>query len=306
MYERFTDNALKVMELANQEAHRFNHEYIETEHILLGLVKPGWRPPVATAIRVLHYCHVDPYKLRLEVEKLVQSGPDDMVTTGRLPQTPRAKKVIEYSMEEARNLNHNYVGTEHILLGLLREQEGVAAQVLMNLGLTLEKVCEEVWLINLSLKLKEVREKARLARERDAEPTIEKEIVQGLESFADILEAEAMLEQRDNKIAELRVIIQFVCDKSNNTGNLPQGAYAYMWASDWKEFKKRAEAALKEKPVAKPPRKHKRLHRILRLLRPLLVEESLGTSSAKRYEEHIRYEIEQLQIKLYEAKAETP
>jgi ATPases with chaperone activity, ATP-binding subunit len=79
----------------------------------------------------------------MEVEKLVQSGPD-MVTMGKLPQTPRAKKVIEYSMEEARNLNHNYVGTEHILLGLLREQEGVAAQVLMNLGLKLEDVREEV------------------------------------------------------------------------------------------------------------------------------------------------------------------
>ena len=86
---------------------------------------------------------VDLRKIRLEVEKLVQSGPD-MVTMGKLPQTPRAKKVIEYSMEEARHLNHNYVGTEHILLGLLREQEGVAAQVLMNLGLKLEEVREEV------------------------------------------------------------------------------------------------------------------------------------------------------------------
>ena len=86
---------------------------------------------------------VDLRKIRLEVEKLVQSGPE-MVTMGKLPQTPRAKKVIEYSMEEARNLNHNYVGTEHILLGLLREQEGVAAQVLMNLGLKLEEVREEV------------------------------------------------------------------------------------------------------------------------------------------------------------------
>src|SRR5439155_8734573 len=82
-------------------------------------------------------------KIRLEVEKIVQSGPD-MVTMGKLPQTPRAKKVIEYSIEEARNLNHNYVGTEHLLLGLLREQEGVAAQVLMNLGLKLEDVREEV------------------------------------------------------------------------------------------------------------------------------------------------------------------
>src|SRR5207248_118510 len=81
--------------------------------------------------------------IRLEVEKIVQAGPD-MVTMGKLPQTPRAKKVIEYSIEEARQLNHNYVGTEHLLLGLLREQEGVAAQVLMNLGLKLEDVRREV------------------------------------------------------------------------------------------------------------------------------------------------------------------
>jgi ATP-dependent Clp protease ATP-binding subunit ClpC len=139
MYERFTDRARKVMQLANQEAQRFNHEYIGTEHILLGLIKEG----SGVAANVLKNLDVDLRKIRLEVEKLVQSGPD-MVTMGKLPQTPRAKKVIEYAMEEARNLNHNYVGTEHILLGLLREQEGVAAQVLMNLGLKLEDVREEV------------------------------------------------------------------------------------------------------------------------------------------------------------------
>ncbi|HEY2759248.1 MAG TPA: Clp protease N-terminal domain-containing protein, partial [Pirellulales bacterium] len=139
MYERFTDRARKVMQLANQEAQRFNHEYIGTEHVLLGLIKEG----SGVAANVLKNLDIDLRKIRLEVEKLVQSGPD-MVTMGKLPQTPRAKKVIEYAMEEARNLNHNYVGTEHILLGLLREQEGVAAQVLMNLGLKLEDVREEV------------------------------------------------------------------------------------------------------------------------------------------------------------------
>ena len=139
MYERFTDRARKVMQLANQEAQRFNHEYIGTEHMLLGLVKEG----TGVAANVLKNLEVDLRKIRLEVEKLVQSGPE-MITMGKLPQTPRAKKVIEYSMEEARNLNHNFVGTEHILLGLLREQEGVAAQVLMNLGLKLEEVREEV------------------------------------------------------------------------------------------------------------------------------------------------------------------
>ncbi|MHC4226469.1 MAG: ATP-dependent Clp protease ATP-binding subunit [Planctomycetota bacterium] len=139
MFERFTDRARKVMALANQEAQRFNHEYIGTEHILLGLVKEG----SGVGATVLKNLDVDIKKLRLEVEKLVKSGPD-MVTMGKLPQTPRAKKVIEYAIEEARSLNHNYVGTEHILLGLLRESEGIAAQVLMNLGLKLEDVRQEV------------------------------------------------------------------------------------------------------------------------------------------------------------------
>jgi len=127
------------MALANQEAQRFNTEYIGTEHILLGLVKEG----SGVGANVLKNLGVDLHKVRIEVEKLVKAGPD-MVTMGRLPQTPRAKKVIEYAIEEARNLNHNYVGTEHLLLGLLREHEGVAAQVLMNLGLKLEEVREEV------------------------------------------------------------------------------------------------------------------------------------------------------------------
>jgi ATP-dependent Clp protease ATP-binding subunit ClpC len=139
MFERFTDRARKVMALANQEAQRFNHEYIGTEHILLGLVKEG----SGVGANVLKNLDVDLRKVRVEVEKLVKSGPE-MVTMGKLPQTPRAKKVIEYAIEEARNLNHNYVGTEHLLLGLLREHDGVAAQVLMNLGLKLEEVREEV------------------------------------------------------------------------------------------------------------------------------------------------------------------
>ncbi|HXG09182.1 MAG TPA: Clp protease N-terminal domain-containing protein [Gemmataceae bacterium] len=139
MYERFTDRARKVMQLANQEAQRLNHEYIGTEHILLGLIKEG----SGVAANVLKNLDIDLRKIRLEVEKIIQSGPDT-VTMGKLPQTPRAKKVIEYAIEEARNLNHNYVGTEHLLLGLLREQEGVAAQVLMDLGLVLKDVREEV------------------------------------------------------------------------------------------------------------------------------------------------------------------
>lgn len=139
MYERFTDRSRKVMQLANQEAQRFNHEYIGTEHVLLGLIKEG----SGVAATVLNNLGIDLRKIRLEVEKIVQSGPD-MVNMGKLPQTPRTKKVIEYAMDEARKLNHNYVGTEHILLGLLREEEGVGCQVLKNFGLDTQKIQEEV------------------------------------------------------------------------------------------------------------------------------------------------------------------
>jgi hypothetical protein len=139
MYERFTDRARKVMQFANEEAKRFKHEYIGTEHILLGLVKEG----AGIAANVLRNLDIDLSKLRREVEKIIMAGPD-MVTMGKLPQTPRAKKVIEYSLEEALNLGHNYVGTEHLLLGLAREQEGVASQVLMNVGVRLDDLREEV------------------------------------------------------------------------------------------------------------------------------------------------------------------
>jgi len=138
-YDRFTDRARKVMAYGRQEAQRFNHDYIGTEHILLGLIKEG----SGVAANVLRNLDVDIKKIRLEVEKMVQSSPD-VVTKGQLPFTPRAKKVLEFALEEARSLGHNYIGTEHILLGLLRENEGVAAHVLMNLGLKLEEVRDEV------------------------------------------------------------------------------------------------------------------------------------------------------------------
>lgn len=117
-YSRFTDRARKVMQLANQEAQRFNHECIGTEHILLGLVKEG----TGVAANVLKNLDIDPRKIRLEVEKLVQVGPD-MVTMGRLPHTPNAKRALEYAVEEAHALNHSYVGSEHILLGLMRKKK---------------------------------------------------------------------------------------------------------------------------------------------------------------------------------------
>jgi len=122
MYERFTDRARKVMNLANQEAKQLRHEYIGTEHILLGLAAEG----SGVGANVLRSLDLEPNKLRLEIEKIVLPGPQ-AVTANELPLTPRSKKVVEYSLDEARNLDHMYVGTEHLLLGLLQEQEGVAA-----------------------------------------------------------------------------------------------------------------------------------------------------------------------------------
>ncbi len=139
MFNRFTERARKVIILAKEETKRFNHDYIGTEHILLGLIREG--EGVASAILQNMGLSLD--KIRLEIEKLVQPGPATVIS-GDIPFTPRAKRVIELSMEEARSLGHNYIGTEHLLLGLLREGEGVAAQVLLSLGLDLNKVRNEV------------------------------------------------------------------------------------------------------------------------------------------------------------------
>lgn len=139
MYERFTDRSRKIMQLASQEAQRFNHEYIGTEHVLLGLVKEG----TGVAANVLKNLGVDLRKIRLEVERIIQAGPD-MVANGKLPITPSMRKALDYAIEEAENLSHNYVGTEHLLLGVLREETGVACNVLKNLGLRPSVVREEV------------------------------------------------------------------------------------------------------------------------------------------------------------------
>jgi hypothetical protein len=139
MYQRYTDRARQVMRLADGEAKRFNHEYIGTEHILLGLVKEG----SGVAANVLKNLQVDLRRIRMEVEKIVQSGPNT-VTSKKLPLTPRSKKVIELAISEAEKLDHKYIGTEHLLLGLVREAEGVAAQVLMNLGLNRDTIRYEV------------------------------------------------------------------------------------------------------------------------------------------------------------------
>jgi ATP-dependent Clp protease ATP-binding subunit ClpC len=139
MFDRFTERARKVMGFARREAQRFHHEYIGTEHILLGLIQEGQ----GVAANVLKSMAIDLEKIRREVEKIVKSGPA-MEPSVQIPFTPRAKKVVELALEEAGNLGHNYIGTEHLLLALLREQEGIAAHVLMALGVRLDEVREEV------------------------------------------------------------------------------------------------------------------------------------------------------------------
>jgi len=139
MFNRFTERARKVILLAKEEAKRFNHDYIGTEHILLGLIREG----EGVAAAVLASLGLDLEKVRTEIENLIQPGPAAKIPAD-IPFTPKAKKAIELAMDEARNLGHNYIGTEHLLLGLIREEEGLASQVLLNLGLDLEKVREEI------------------------------------------------------------------------------------------------------------------------------------------------------------------
>ena len=136
-FEKFTERARKVLTLAQEEAQRFNHNYIGTEHILLGLVREG----DGVAAKVLANLGVELDKVRSAVEFIIGRG--ERTVRGEIGLTPRAKRVIELAVDEARRLGHNYIGTEHLLLGLLREGEGVAAGVLESLGVSLEKVREE-------------------------------------------------------------------------------------------------------------------------------------------------------------------
>ncbi len=250
MFERFTDRARKVMALANQEAQRFNHEYIGTEHILLGLVKEG----SGVGATVLKNLDVDIKKLRLEIEKLVKSGPD-MVTMGKLPQTPRAKKVVEYAIEEARALNHNYVGTEHILLGLLRESEGIAAQVLMNLGLKLEEVRQEVLNLlgagvddtptNLGMKMGSGSTRSKTKSKTPALDSFGRDLTQ--------LAIEGELDPVIGRAREIERLIQILCRRTKNNpvllGEPGVGKTAIVEGLSQKIINKEIPELLKDKRV---------------------------------------------------------
>ena len=138
MFERFTDRARRAVVLAQEEARALNHNYIGTEHILLGLLR-GEEGVAATALQTLG---VSLGATRRRVEEIIGEGRE--TTPGHIPFTPRAKKVLELSLREALQLGHNYIGTEHLLLGLIREDEGVAAQVLKELGADLDRVRQTV------------------------------------------------------------------------------------------------------------------------------------------------------------------
>jgi hypothetical protein len=135
----FTPRAQQVLGLARKEAGRFNHNFVGTEHVLLGLIKLGQ----GVAVNVLQKMGLDLETVRMEVEKQVGTGPDQKLI-GNIPYTPRVKKVLALASKEAKALNHTYVGTEHILLGLLREGDGVAARVLRNLDVNIEQIRQEI------------------------------------------------------------------------------------------------------------------------------------------------------------------
>src|SRR5213075_1474216 len=137
-FDKFTERARRVLTLAQEEAQRFNHNYIGTEHILLGLVREG----DGVAARVLNNLGAELHKVRSAVEFIIGRG--DRMVMGEIGLTPRGKRVIELAVDEARRLDHHYIGAEHLLLGLIREGEGIAAGVLESLGVSLEKVRDEV------------------------------------------------------------------------------------------------------------------------------------------------------------------
>ena len=160
-FDKFTDRARKVLTLAQDEAQRFNHNYIGTEHLLLGLVREG----EGVAARVLENMNVELAKVRTAVEFIIGRG--DRPVVGEVGLTPRAKRVIELAIDEARRLGHNYIGTEHLLLGLVREGEGIAAGVLESLGVNLDKVRHEVIrVLSQSRRSGRRRRRSELARPR--------------------------------------------------------------------------------------------------------------------------------------------
>ena len=165
MFKRFTDRARRVVVLAQEEARMLNHNYVGTEHILLGLIHEG----EGVAAKALESLGISLEAVRAQVEEIIGQG--QQIPSGHIPFTPRAKKVMELSLREALQLGHDYIGTEHILLGLIREGDGVAAQVLIRLGADLERVRQQV--IVLLYQSKEPRLARRQAEEGAPWPEVQ-------------------------------------------------------------------------------------------------------------------------------------
>ncbi|MBN1808272.1 MAG: ATP-dependent Clp protease ATP-binding subunit [Planctomycetes bacterium] len=210
MFNKMTIRAKRAMSMARREAERLHHDYIGPEHILLGIIKEG----TGVAANVLENLNVSLEKVRLEVEKLVEKG-EGMVTMGQKPLTPRAKRVVEHASEEARSLQHNYIGTEHLLLGILGEHDSVAAQVLLNMDLSPDLVRSEVLdLLGASF----AQEQAQPVTEQpDAKPA-ESE-TPALDSFGrDLtqLATEGALDPLIGRESQVERVLQILCRRTKN------------------------------------------------------------------------------------------
>ncbi|MFH1708553.1 MAG: ATP-dependent Clp protease ATP-binding subunit [Planctomycetota bacterium] len=206
MFDRFTERAKKVLAYAKQEAQRFNHDYIGTEHILLGILKEG----TGVAVNALENLGLDIDELRQGIESQIKTGPDTF-EVGNLPYTPRAKKVLQLSLDEARALNHKYIGTEHLLLGLLREQDGEAAHLMRAKGISLQDVREEV--LNL---LPDVE---AAAKSEPKNPEEKEEKALGLATFGrnlTTLAVEGKLDPVIGREKEIERVIQVLCRRTKN------------------------------------------------------------------------------------------
>src|SRR6516165_3265955 len=185
-FDKFTERARKVLTLAQEEATRFNHNYIGTEHLLLGLVREG----EGVAAKVLSNLGVELNKVRSAVEFIIGRG--DRIVLGEIGLTPRAKKVIELAVDEARRLNHHYIGTEHLLLGLVREGEGIAANVLESLEVNLEKARAET--------LRALSEKSKESGLQQSQVDMQSVQAPGEESTASIRQS---IQDEDDRVREL-------------------------------------------------------------------------------------------------------
>lgn len=219
MFEQFTEHARKVLGLARQEAQKFNHDYIGTEHILLGLLLDN----NGIAATILRNANVDLRQIRLEVEKHVTQGSQVSMQPSKLPFTPRAKRAIDYAKDAAKELGSTNVGTEHLLLGILYESEGIAALVLANFGISIEDVKSEI--IDMSTNTDDVgksqEEQVKKSIPKTDKPNTPKEVVKtpSLDAFGRDLTELA----RENKLdpvvardAETERAIQILCRRTKN------------------------------------------------------------------------------------------